>query len=76
MKNNSPINSYVADAELRTKFDALRVKAHIAGMDARDEWESIRKDLDALAQAAGRAVQAHADDVRTRIERLEKKLLG
>ena len=41
--------------QLRTLRDEIRVDLHLAGMDARDEWNRLEKrllDVEKLAQAA------------------------
>jgi hypothetical protein len=47
-------------AQLRTLRDEVRVKLHLAGMDARDRWRELEPEVDAalakIEDATGRAL--------------------
>jgi len=47
-------------ADLHTLRDELRVKAHLAGMDAKDEWAKIEDELEAGRARGGESVRRRA----------------
>jgi DNA-binding transcriptional regulator GbsR (MarR family) len=43
---------------MRTLRDEVRVKLHLAGMDAKDEWRKLEPRLDEVERAAAAATEA------------------
>ncbi|MEM7433596.1 MAG: hypothetical protein AAF436_00495 [Myxococcota bacterium] len=67
--------------DLRRMADEIRVKMHLAGMDAKDAWEDIKprladfeSRLDAVADDVGEELKALGSDVRLRMKNLKQKL--
>jgi len=50
--------------ELRALADELRVKVHLAGMDARSAWDQLEPRFFDFEQRAGAAAQATAKELR------------
>jgi len=50
--------------ELKTLRDEIRVKRHLAGMDARDAWKDIEGSIDKLAQHTDQEANKLIDKVR------------
>lgn len=46
--------------ELKTMLDEVRVKLHLAGMDAKDAFHEISRDAEKLRREAGHASQQAA----------------
>jgi hypothetical protein len=59
-------------AELRTMRDEVRVNLHLAGMDAKTEWEALQPELAKIEQAAGDLTDATQTAIRTAMQRLSK----
>jgi hypothetical protein len=57
---------------LRTLRDEVRVRLHLAGMDARDEWNKLEPHLFDVEQAAHEATEASRRAVAEAVERLKK----
>jgi hypothetical protein len=55
---------------LRALRDEVRVRVHLAGMDAKDEWRELAPRLDALERAAGEASAATREALSEAIGRL------
>jgi hemerythrin superfamily protein len=53
--------------ELKTMLDEVRVKLHLAGMDAKDAFHDISRDAEKLASQAGRASEAAAKKLLERL---------
>ena len=45
-------------AQLRTLRDEIRVRLHLAGMDAKDAWKKMEPALDEADRLAGEATEA------------------
>lgn len=65
-----------AHEELRTRLDELRVRAHLAGMDARTEWEALRHELHHLLRGPRAAVANGLRALLLRVVKLEQSLDG
>lgn len=76
-------------ADLKRERDELRVKAHLARMEASDEWKAIESKLahlesrlkelaretdHAIVNAASRAAISFAEDMRDGLEKFAKGL--
>ncbi len=61
---------------LKRLGDEVRVKLHLAGMDARDTWEKLSKDADRIAHEADATAYAALHDVTTRVKDFLAKLDG
>lgn len=61
-------------AELRQLRDELRVKLHLAEMDARTAWERFEPRLAELERRAETAAEVAARAVQTTVEELKGKL--
>ena len=75
----SDINKTVAD--LKTLRDEVRVKIHLAGMDARQTWQDLQprlRDLDHEIERGGDAltetVQQAATDARDAVRRVWEQI--
>jgi len=64
-------------AKLRTERDELRVRLHLAGAEAREEWEKLEPrlaELEARAAQVGEAAGAAAKDVGAALAMLGEEL--
>ena len=61
-------------ALMRTLSDEVRVKLHLAGMDAKDEWKKIEPRLAEIERAAEDLTDATRLAVNDTIARLDKIL--
>lgn len=64
-------------ARLRTERDELRVRAHLARAEAREEWDRLERkwgDLEAKAAAARKEAKAASGDVRSAFDTLAHEL--
>ncbi|GGH24066.1 hypothetical protein SAMN05444007_103450 [Cribrihabitans marinus] len=59
-------------AEMRQKRDELRVKLHLAGKDARDDWEQAVSEWDRFVEKA--QLEKSADEVGEAARNLGLKL--
>jgi hypothetical protein len=59
-------------ARLRTLRDEVRLKLHLAGMDAKDEWKKLEGHLEEVERAAVEMSEASRAAVAEAIKRLEK----
>lgn len=63
--------------ELRTQRDMLRVRLHLAGAEARDEWDALEKrweHLRARAAVVGREATETAENVGTALQQVADEL--
>jgi DNA anti-recombination protein RmuC len=67
--------------DLRRAADEIRVKLHLAGMDAKDAWEDIQPRLqeferrfDAKADEVGEELKALGTDIKQRLLNIKAKL--
>lgn len=63
--------------ELQRKRDELRVKIHLAGAEAREEWEKAEKKWERLRSrlaVVGEAAEETGDDVGEALEQLGEEL--
>jgi hypothetical protein len=81
MKNTNEINTSLA--EIRTIADEVRVKLHLASLEARSTWERLQPELAQLeraAEAKGRdavdAVGQLVDDVGKALRKLRDQLVS
>jgi len=66
-------------ADLRTLRDEVRVKLHLAGMDAKKEWDELESHLAGVERAAsdlGTAAQGAVTDALGRLSKLRDQLLS
>jgi hypothetical protein len=59
---------------LRTLRDELRVRIHLAGMEARTQWEKLDHDAEKLAARAERASTNALDDLIGKLKHLRDSL--
>ena len=69
--------------DLRRLADEIEVKAHLAGMDARDRWNELKPQLAELdrrfseaGQRANAAIEKEARTVGVELKRLRDEILG
>ncbi len=74
MDNTTPQAARPVHIALQTRLDTLRVKLHLGGMDAQDEFDKISHDVRQLAHEAMNASKSAAQALLTRVETLEAKL--
>ena len=58
--------------QMRTLRDEVRLKVHLAGMDAEDEWAKLEPQLQAAEQIAEDATEATKKAVTDAFQRLSK----
>ena len=62
---------------LKTLRDEIKVKLHLAGMDARDQWAKLEPELFKVERAAQQATESSKklmDDALTRLKSLRDSL--
>ncbi|MDH3914870.1 MAG: hypothetical protein OEU49_00250 [Chromatiales bacterium] len=62
---------------LRTERDELRVRAHLARAEAREEWDKLEHkwgDLESRAAAAGKEAKEASGDVRSAFDTLAAEI--
>jgi hypothetical protein len=62
---------------LKTLRDEIKVKLHLAGMDARDQWAKLEPELSKVERAAEQATESSKklmDDALTRLKSLRDSL--
>jgi len=57
---------------MRTLRDEVRVKLHLAGMDAKDEWWKLEPKLEELERAASEATEATRTAIADAVHKLSK----
>jgi ElaB/YqjD/DUF883 family membrane-anchored ribosome-binding protein len=67
--------------DLRRAADEIKVKLHLAGMDAKDAWEEIQpriadfeRRFDAKADEVGDELKALGHDIKQRLANIKSKL--
>ena len=67
--------------DLRRAADEIRVKLHLAGMDAKDAWteiqpriEEFERRFDAKADEVGEELKALGQDIKKRLQNIKAKL--
>lgn len=67
--------------DLRRTADEIKLKLHLAGMDAKDAWEDIQPRLadferrfDAKADEVGEELKALGNDIKQRLLNIKDKL--
>ncbi|MGB5696583.1 MAG: hypothetical protein WBM46_13075 [Polyangiales bacterium] len=67
--------------DLRRAADEIRVKLHLAGMDAKDAWTEIQPRLedferrfDSKADEVGEELKALGHDIKKRLQNIKAKL--
>ena len=61
---------------LRRMADEIRVKIHLAGMEAKDAWNELEPKLRGLEQRAEAATSDVLDDLRERLSKLLERVRG
>jgi len=68
-------------SDLRRAADEIRVKLHLAGMDAKDAWDDLQPRLaeferrfDAKAGEVGEELKAMGKDIKARMQKIKAKL--
>lgn len=64
-------------ARLRTDRDELRVKAHLAGAEAKEEWEKLEhkwNEIESRMKSAGLEARDASGDVKSAVEMLVDEL--
>jgi hypothetical protein len=59
---------------LRTLRDEIRVRIHLAGMEARDQWEKLDRDAEHLAARTERASTNALDELIGQLKGLRDSL--
>jgi hypothetical protein len=57
---------------LKTLRDEVRVKLHLAGMDAKAEWNKLEPHLTDLERAAGEASEATVNGIKEAVKKVKK----
>jgi hypothetical protein len=63
--------------DLQTQRDEIKVRAHLLGMEAADEWQSVEKKYEELRgklKKASEAAEASSGGVRTAVELLAAEI--
>ena len=67
--------------DLRRTADEIRLKLHLAGMDAKDAWEEIQpriadfeKRFDTKAEEVGEELKALGSEIKQRLLNIKSKL--
>lgn len=67
--------------DLRRAADEIKVKLHLAGMDAKDAWDEIQPRIadfeqrfDAKADEVGEELKALGQDIKQRLANIKSKL--
>lgn len=67
--------------DLRRTADEIKVKLHLAGMDAKDAWDEVQPRLadferrfDAKAEEVGEELKALGNDIKKRLQNIKAKL--
>ncbi|MEM7137664.1 MAG: hypothetical protein AAF500_13865 [Myxococcota bacterium] len=67
--------------DLKQMADEIRVKLHLAGMDAKDAWEDIQprlqdfeKRFDATAEEVGDELKSLGSDIKQRLLNIKAKI--
>ncbi len=67
--------------DLRRAADEIKVKLHLAGMDAKDAWEDIQpriadfeRRFDAKADEVGEELKALGNEIKQRLANIKSKL--
>ncbi len=60
--------------DVRTMADDLRVRIHLAGMDAKDAWNKLEPRLQEFEQRAENAVQTTSTELREAAKDLKARL--
>ena len=67
--------------DLKTAADEIKLKLHLAGMDAKDAWEEVQPRLadfeqrfDAKAEELGEELKALGNDIKQRLQNIKAKL--
>jgi ElaB/YqjD/DUF883 family membrane-anchored ribosome-binding protein len=67
--------------DLRRTADEIRVKLHLAGMDAKDAWEELQpkladfeKRFDSKADEVGDELKALGGEIKRRLQNIKNKL--
>jgi tetrahydromethanopterin S-methyltransferase subunit G len=67
--------------DLRRAADEIKVKLHLAGMDAKDAWEEIQPRLadferrfDSKAGEVGEELKALGNDIKKRLQNIKSKI--
>lgn len=59
---------------LGTLRDEIRVKLHLAGLEAKDRWKVLNAEAEKLTRDVGRASQATVEDVVKRLREFRASL--
>lgn len=69
--------------DLQRAADEIKVKLHLAGMDAKDAWEEVQPRLaefeqrfDSKAEEVGDELKALGNDIMKRLQNIKAKLTG
>ncbi|MGB5702568.1 MAG: hypothetical protein WBM48_07115 [Polyangiales bacterium] len=67
--------------DLRKAADEIKLKLHLAGMDAKDAWDEVQPRLadfeqrfDAKAEEVGDELKALGNDIKQRLQNIKSKL--
>jgi hypothetical protein len=67
--------------DLRRAADEIKLKLHLAGMDAKDAWDEVQPRLadfeqrfDATAEEVGDEVKALGNDIMKRLQNIKSKI--
>jgi hypothetical protein len=67
--------------DLRRTADEIKVKLHLAGMDAKDAWNEVQPKLadferrfDAKAEEVGEELKALGNEIKQRLQNIKSKI--
>lgn len=65
-----------ARAELKALLDEVRVKLHLAGMDAKDAFQDISREAEKIGRRAGREAEHTAKDLLRQLRSVAESIAG
>lgn len=71
---NQKVTEPTPDA-LITYLEELRVKAHLLGMEAHDEFEKLRREIKTLGGKVNRTTKQAAKDLMARLREIESSFV-
>lgn len=76
-ETNQPTTTTTSPLDhLRRMADEVRVKIHLAGMEAKDAWNELEPKLRELEHRAEAATSDVLDDLRERLSKLLERVRG
>lgn len=79
---SEPSSQKILD-DLKTLRDEIKVKIHLAGMEAKDAWANleaqardVERDLVATARKTGQDARVQANKIKASLEKLREQIAG